>query len=181
MANAPFDSIDDFRDVESLNHFAQAVAHGEDPQTVLAALRTMSRDNARTPVQWDASPDAGFTSGTPWIAVNPDHAEWNAAAQRDDPTSVFAHHRRLIALRHDDPVVALGDFTMLLPEHDELYAFTRSLDGATLLVVCNLGSGTHPLAGLLPEAVGAEMVLGNLADDGDPAVLRPWEARVLRA
>src|SRR3712207_2987685 len=180
MANAPFASLEDFRDVESLNHFAQAVAHGEDPAVVLAALRRMSRDHARTPVQWDASEHAGFTTGKPWIAVNPDSAEWNAAAQRDDPTSVFAHHRRLIALRHDDPVVALGDFTMLLPEHDELYAFTRSLDGATLLVVCNLGSGAHPLAGLLPEAVGAELVLGNLADDGDPTVLRPWEARVLR-
>jgi oligo-1,6-glucosidase len=69
---------------------------------------------------------------------------------------------------------------MLLPEHDELYAFTRSLDGATLLVVCNLGASTHPLGELLPEAVGAELVLGNLADGGDPAVLRPWEARVLR-
>ena len=180
MANAPFDSIDDFRDVESLNHFAQAVAHGEDPETVLAAMRRMSRDNARTPVQWDASPSAGFTTGTPWIAVNPDHVEWNAEAQRADPTSVLAHHRRLIALRHDDPVVALGDFTMLLPEHEELYAFTRSLDGATLLVVCNLGGSTHPLGELLPEAAGAELVLGNLPEDGDPAVLRPWEARVLR-
>ncbi len=180
MANAPFGSIDDFRDVESLNHFAQAVAHGEDPDTVLAALRRMSRDNARTPVQWDASPSAGFTPGTPWIPVNPDHAEWNAAVQRDDPTSVFAHHKRLIALRHADPVVALGDFTMLLPEHDELYAFTRSLDGATLLVVCNLGASAHPLGDLLPEAAGAHLVLGNLPDDGDPAVLRPWEARVLR-
>jgi oligo-1,6-glucosidase len=180
MANAPFDSIDDFRDVESLNHFAQAVAHGEDPETVLAALRTMSRDNARTPVQWDAGPNAGFTTGKPWIAVNPDHTEWHAEAQRADPTSVFAHHRQLIALRHDDPVVALGDFTMLLPEHDELYAFTRSLDGATLLVVCNLGAAAHPLGELLPEAVGAELVLGNLPDDGDAGVLRPWEARVLR-
>jgi len=180
MANAPFRSIDGFRDVESLNHYAQAVAHGEDPQTVLAALRGMSRDNARTPVQWDASPNAGFTAGTPWIAVNPDHTEWNAQAQRADPTSVFAHHKRLIALRHADPVVAFGDFTMLLPEHDELYAFTRGLDGATLLVVCNLGGSTHPLGELLPEAAGGELVLGNLPGAGDPAVLRPWEARVLR-
>jgi oligo-1,6-glucosidase len=179
MANAPFGSIDDFRDVESLNHFAQAVAHGEDPDEVLVAMRRMSRDNARTPVQWDASPNAGFTSGTPWIAVNPDHAEWNAETQRADPASVFAHHRRLIALRHADPVVALGDFTMLLPDHDELYAFTRSLDGATLLVICNVSGSTHPLCELLPEAVGAEPVLGNLGE-GDPAVLRPWEARVLR-
>jgi oligo-1,6-glucosidase len=180
MANYPFTAVEEFQDVESRGHYAQAVARGEDPETVLAALRRMSRDNARTPVQWDASPNAGFTTGTPWIPINPDHAEWNAAAQRDDPTSVFAHHRRLIALRHTDPVVALGDFTMLLPEHDDVYAFTRALDGATLLVVCNVSSSAHPLGRVLPEAVDAELVLGNLPDDGDPAVLRPWEARVLR-
>ncbi|MGR7024331.1 glycoside hydrolase family 13 protein [Geodermatophilus sp. URMC 62] len=179
MANFPFTALEQFRDVESLNHHVQAVAHGADAGEVLAAMRRMSRDNARTPVQWDASPNAGFTTGTPWIAVNPDHAEWNAQAQRADPDSVFAHHRRLIALRHEDPVVALGDFTMLLPEHDEVYAFTRSLDGDTLLVVCNLGGSAQDLAGLLPEAVGAGVVLGNMPED-DPAVLRPWEARVLR-
>jgi oligo-1,6-glucosidase len=179
MANFPFRALEEFRDVESLNHHVQAVAHGADPGEVLAALRRMSRDNARTPVQWDASPNAGFTTGTPWIAVNPDHTEWNAAAQREDPTSVLAHHRRLIALRHEDPVVALGDFTMLLPEHDEVYAFTRSLDGDTLLVACNLSGTPQPLGDLLPEAVSAGIVLGNLPED-DPAVLRPWEARVLR-
>ncbi|SDC20019.1 oligo-1,6-glucosidase [Geodermatophilus telluris] len=179
MANFPFTALEQFRDVESLNHHVQAVSHGADADEVLAAMRRMSRDNARTPVQWDASPNAGFTTGTPWIAVNPDHVEWNAQAQRSDPDSVFAHHRRLIALRHEDPVVALGDFSMLLPEHDEVYAFTRSLDGRTLLVVCNLSATPQPLAGLLPEAVAAEVVLGNLPED-DPAVLRPWEARVLR-
>ncbi|MGY1691631.1 glycoside hydrolase family 13 protein [Geodermatophilus sp. SYSU D01105] len=179
MANAPFPSLDDFRDVESLNHFAQAVAHGEDPGTVLAAMRRMSRDNARTPVQWDASENAGFTTGTPWIAVNPDHVEWNAQAQRADPDSVFAHHRRLIALRHELPVVATGDFTMLLPDHDSVYAFTRCLDGDRLLVVCNLSGHEYRLGELLPEAADAGLVLGNLPED-DPAVLRPWEARVLR-
>jgi oligo-1,6-glucosidase len=141
----------------------------------------MSRDNARTPVQWDASPSAGFTTGTPWLDVNPDHVEWNAAAQRRDPGSVFAHYKRLIALRHDLPVVALGDFTMLLPEHEVVYAFTRATDDDRLLVVCNLSSSGQPLAELLPEALGAELVLGNLPLAGhDPAVLRPWEARVLR-
>ncbi|MGY1685271.1 alpha-glucosidase [Geodermatophilus sp. SYSU D00867] len=179
MANFPFTDLAQFRDVESINHQVQAVAHGADPDEVFAALRRMSRDNARTPVQWDASPSAGFTTGTPWLEVNPDHAEWNAAAQRDDPASVLAHHRRLIALRHEDPVVALGSFTMLLPDHDQVYAFTRGLDGDTLLVVCNLGAEEQDLAGLLPETVGAEVVLGNLPED-DPAVLRPWEARVLR-
>jgi oligo-1,6-glucosidase len=138
----------------------------------------MSRDNARTPVQWDASPNAGFTTGTPWLPVNPDHGQWNAEAQRDDPTSVLAHYRRLIALRHENPVVALGDFTMLLPRHDDVYAFTRSLDGETLLVVCNVSRTPYPLADLLPDAVDADVVLGNLPDGGP--ILRPWEARVLR-
>ena len=179
MANYPFVSLEEFRDVESLNHHVQAVSAGEDPARVLAALQYMGRDNARTPVQWDASPHAGFTTGTPWIAANPDTAEWNVAAQRNDDTSVLAHYRRLIALRHTDDVVALGDFTMLLPDSDEVYAFTRSLDGVTLLVVCNLSRTTYRLAELLPEAPAAELVLGNLPDD-DPAELRPWEARVLR-
>jgi oligo-1,6-glucosidase len=151
---------------------------GEDPTAVLAALRRMSRDNARTPVQWDASPKAGFTSGTPWLPVNPDAVTWNAAAQRDDPHSVLAHYRRLIALRHDDRVVVLGRFAMLLPDHEQVYAFTRSLDSDVLLVVCNLSRRTFPLAELLPEAVGAELVLGNLEDAGP--TLRAWEARVLR-
>jgi oligo-1,6-glucosidase len=179
MANFPFSSLEEFRDVESLNHHVQAVSAGADPAEVLAGLRAMSRDNARTPVQWDASANAGFTTGTPWIAVNPDHGEWNAAAQRDDETSVLAHHRRLIALRHDLPVVALGDFTMLLPDSEDVYAFTRSLDGDTLLVVCNVSRTPYRLAELLPEAPAAELVLGNLPDV-DPAELRPWEARVLR-
>jgi oligo-1,6-glucosidase len=179
MANYPFKALDDFSDLESLNHYVHAVSVGEDAAHVLAALRTMSRDNARTPVQWDDSPSAGFTTGTPWLAVNPDHVEWNAARQRNDPQSVLAHYRRLIALRHDEPLVALGDFAMLLPEHPEVYAFTRSLDDEVLLVVCNLSRTTQSLAELLPEALHAILLLGNLPAP-DPAVLRPWEARVLR-
>jgi oligo-1,6-glucosidase len=179
MANFPFATIDDFRDVESVNHFGAAMVAGHDPAAVLGVLRRMSRDNARTPVQWDASPSAGFTTGTPWLPVNPDHVEWNAAAQRRDPQSVLAHYRRLIALRHENPVVALGDFAMLLPEHDDVYAFTRTLDGEVLLVVGNLSRTPYPLTELLPQAARGRLVLGNLPDE-DPEVLRPWEARVLR-
>jgi oligo-1,6-glucosidase len=178
MANYPFATVDDFRDVESVNHFAAAMVAGEDPTAVLAAMRRMSRDNARTPVQWDASPSAGFSTATPWLPVNPDAARWNAAAQRTDPDSVLAHYRRLIALRREDDVVALGDFAMLLPDHEHVYAFTRSLEGAVLLVVCNLSRTPYLLAELLPQAVGARLVLGNLVDAGP--TLRPWEARVLR-
>jgi oligo-1,6-glucosidase len=179
MANYPFGALDDFADIESLNHYVQAVSAGEDPAHVLAALRRMSRDNARTPVQWDASPSAGFTTGTPWLPVNPDHVQWNADRQRTDPATVLAHYRRLIALRHDEPVVALGDFAMLLPEHEDVYAFTRSLEDDVLLVVCNVSRRPHRLAELLPEALNADLVLGNLAVP-DPEVLAPWEARILR-
>jgi oligo-1,6-glucosidase len=91
MTNAPFAGVDDFRDVESLNHHRAALQRGEDPDRVLAALRTMSRDNARTPMQWDASEHAGFTTGTPWIPVNPNHAEINVEAALADPSSVLAH------------------------------------------------------------------------------------------
>ncbi len=179
MANYPFQLLEDFADVESLNHYVQAVSAGQDPAHVLTALRRMGRDNARTPVQWDDSESAGFTTGTPWLAVNPDHLQWNAAQQRDDTQSVVAHYRRLIALRHENPVVALGDFVMLLPDHSEVYAFRRSLNGEVLLVVCNLSRTIQPLAEVLPEAVGGDLVLGNLPSP-DPEALRPWEARVLR-
>jgi oligo-1,6-glucosidase len=178
MANYPFAGVDDFRDIESVNHFGTAMVAGEDPARLLAAMRRMSRDNARTPVQWDAGPNAGFTTGTPWLPVNPDHVEWNAEAQRGDPDSVLAHYRRLIALRHDDPVVALGDFAMLLPEHDDIYAFTRTLDDRVLVVVCNLSRTPYRLLELLPQARDGRLVLGNLPDE-DPELLRPWEARVL--
>ena len=117
---------------------------------------------------------------TPWIAVNPDYPQWNAAAQRDDPDSVLAHYRRLIALRHELEVVQTGDFTMLIPDHDQVYAFKRSRPDDELLVLCNLGRSAVDLAGVVPEALaGYDLVLGNLTA-GDPGVLRAWEARVLR-
>ncbi len=182
MTNAPFASIEDFEDIESLNRYAAAVARGEDPEAVLAALRRKGRDNARTPMQWDATAQAGFTTGTPWLAVNPDHVEVNAAGQVDDPGSVFAHHQRLIGLRHTEPVVAHGDFTMLLPEHEQLYAFTRHLDGQTLLVVANLSGAPATVEGL-PDAEAwraAERLLDSGPGDPGSWVLPPWAARVRR-
>jgi oligo-1,6-glucosidase len=135
-------------------------------------------------VQWDTSPHAGFTTGTPWIGVNPNYLEVNAASQVDDPDSVFSHYRRLIALRHTEPVVAHGDFTMLLPDDDAIYAFTRRLGPVELLVLGNF-SGTDAHADI-PGWEGAEVVLGNYPDaahpcgKGDPGALRPWEATVHR-
>lgn len=135
-------------------------------------------------MQWDASEHAGFTTGRPWIPANPNHAEINAEAAVSDPDSVFHHYRRLVELRHDEPAVAHGDFTMLLPEHPQVYAFTRALGERRLLVLVNMG-GT-PATVALPEGgawVGAESLLTNLLPGEEQAadgVLAPWEARVLR-
>ncbi len=184
MTNAPFEGIEDFRDIESLNFHAEGIASGVDPATVLDALRTMSRDNARTPMQWDDTPHAGFTTGEPWLAVNPNHCEVNAAAARADPDSVFHHYRRLIALRHDEPVVAHGDFRMLLAGDERIYAFTRRLDDTELLVIGNFSSA--PAVCDLPDGAAwaaSEVLIGNCPQSEPPGEqfrLAPWEARVHR-
>ncbi len=182
MTNAPLDTIDDFRDIESLNHHAEAVAAGAGSAEVVAAMRPMSRDNSRTPMQWDTSANAGFTAGTPWIAVNPNHTEINAAAQLGDPASVFQHYQRLIALRHDEPVVALGDFTMLLPDDDRVYAFTRRLGDTALLVLANFTGS--PVSVELPDAAEwshAEVLMSNVGPRSERlSELAPWEATVHR-
>jgi oligo-1,6-glucosidase len=183
MTNAPLASIDDFRDIESRNHYAAAVADGADPEAVLTSLRAMSRDNARTPMQWDDGEQAGFTTGRPWMAVNPNHREINARAARADPDSVFHHYRRLIALRHAEPAVAHGDFTMLLDDDEHVYAFTRRHGDVELLVVANVSA--HEVTADVPDAEAwarAELLIANVPDapPGAPIGLQPWEARVYR-
>ena len=185
MTNAGFASIEDYRDIESLNHYAEATAAGVEPERLLHGLRAKSRDNARTPVQWDGSANAGFTTGTPWLAVNPNYLELNAASQVDDPESVFAHYQRLIALRHREPVVARGDFTMLLPDDPTVYAFTRRLDDIELLVLGNFSDHEATAADGVAHAAewaGTHLLLDNYPDapSAPTLTLRPWEARVYR-
>ncbi|MDP8900246.1 MAG: alpha-amylase family glycosyl hydrolase, partial [Actinomycetota bacterium] len=185
MTNAPFPDIADFRDIESLNHYAQAVGLGADPEAVLDALRVSSRDNARTPMQWDDTENAGFTTGRPWIAVNPNHKEINAQAALADDNSVFHHYRRLIELRRSEPAVAHGDFSMLLADHDQVYAFTRRHGTTELLVLANFSGASAAIE--VPDAdrwQGAELVLANCPVDTAQSLreltLTPFEARVYR-
>jgi oligo-1,6-glucosidase len=180
MTNYPFESIEDFRDIESVNYYKESVRLGEDPEEVLASLRAMGRDNSRTPMQWDASPHAGFTKGEPWIPVHPDHTEVNAERQVGEPGSVFEHYRRLIAFRHEEPAVVHGDFTLLLPEDEHLFAYTRSHEGTELLVLGNFsGSEVDVPGAVLDPWAGAELLLGNVPG-GSGARLGPWESRVYR-
>ena len=189
MANAPFSAITDFRDIQALRFHAEAAARGgADLDALVAAMAAMSRDQGRTPMQWDSSPQAGFTAGTPWIGVNPDHSEVNAAAQAGDPDSVLAHYRRLIDLRHDDPVVTDGDFELLLPGHPGIWAFVRRTPAAELLVAANFTPDpvTADL-GLPGNWDGAAPVVASVpcppaapAGAGQAVTLRPWESVVWR-
>jgi oligo-1,6-glucosidase len=179
MTNVPLAGIEAFADIEAINAYTEAVATGADPDDVLRGLRAMGRDNARTPMQWDASEHAGFTTGTPWIPVNPNHREINADAAAADPDSVLHHYRKLIELRHAEPAVALGDFTMLLEDDPRVYAFTRRLEATELLVVANF-SGEEDVAADVPGWAGAELLLVNVAEPAPELVLGPWEARVYR-
>lgn len=129
-------------------------------------------------MQWDASPHAGFTTGVPWFPVNPNHTDINAAAAEADPDSVLHHHRRLIELRHTDPVVADGAFALLLADDPHLWAFTRTLGGQQLLVVANCSDGERAVP--IDGWADAEVVLhsGPVADTPDR--LGPWAARISR-
>jgi len=187
MANAPFADIADYRDIQALRFYAEAASREDaDLPALLAAMVRMSRDQGRTPVQWDASANAGFTGGVPWIAVNPDHVTVNAAAQVGADDSVFEHYRRLIDLRHADSVVTDGEFALLLPEHSAIWSFLRRGRDAELLVAANFSA--DPVTASLPLDVDdwtdAEVVLASHPDrpPGQPPhlTLAPWESVVWR-
>jgi oligo-1,6-glucosidase len=177
MTNYPFTSLDQIVDVEGINFAREAREKGRTDAEILSGIRAHGRDNARTPMQWDATEQAGFTTGTAWLPVNPNHTTINAAAQVDDPDSVFTHYQRLIQLRHDEPVVALGDVTMLLENHPQVYAFTRRLDDTELLVMVNVSSNdAHAPLDDADGWSGAHVVLGQPYHP----TMAPWEQRVLR-
>ncbi|GIF17924.1 oligo-1,6-glucosidase [Actinoplanes tereljensis] len=177
MTNYPFQSITDFRDIEALGQFRQATEiEGREAGDVLTVLRARGRDNARTPMQWDDSPNGGFSTTTPWLAVNPNYPQINAKAERANPDSVFHYYRQLIKLRHDEPAVVDGDFTMLLPNDERLYAFTRKGESAELLVIGNFTGET--VEAEIDGWAGAELVLSNLPVNG--LTMAPWQAVVYR-
>lgn len=179
MTNAGFTALDQYRDLESLNWAAVARAEGRSEESILRSLAVKSRDNARTPMQWDASPHGGFTRGTPWIQVNPNASEINAAAAVADPDSVFHHYRRLIEMRHRLPVIVHGDYTPLLEQDEQVFAYIRALDDARLLVLANLSDRptTLTIDGHLAPFAGAWPRIGSgVVWYADAVVLEPWAA-----
>ena len=169
--------IEAYRDLESLNLYEARKAAGYPEAEIMASLYARSRDNARTPMQWDASPHGGFTTGTPWLTENPNYREINATAALADPDSIFHYYRRLITLRKTYPVFVHGDFTLLEPDHPSLFVYRRKLARQSLLVICNYGGGET--AWSLPAGWDDAQCLISNYPDRLPGRLRPWEARIL--
>ncbi len=185
MTNYPFKNPQELEDVESLNYYNDVLEAGGDAKAALAGLARMGRDNARTPMQWDAGPHAGFSSATPWMPVNPNHTWLNAATQVDAADSVFAHYQALIRLRHDLPILVDGDFTPLMAEDPQIWAYTRTSPTDGLVVLANCGRTTRQID-VAPGWMGATLLLGNLPDaEGSLASttleLSPWESRIYLA
>ena len=178
MTNAGYTAIGQYADIESVNFYGLATTSGLAADDVLAGLAVKSRDNARTPVQWDAGPNAGFTTGRPWLPVNGNHVTINAVAARDDADSVFHHYRRLIALRHELEIVREGRFDLLLPDHEQVFAYTRTLADQVLVVTANLsGQPVRIDPADLPDLATAKVLLATHADPA-PGTLRPWESTI---
>ena len=182
MTNYPFRDPGEFRDIESRNYYDHVLDSGGDAAAALTGLTKISRDNARTPMQWSACPNAGFSTGQPWMPVNPNHTWLNAADQIDSDDSVFAYYQTLIGLRHRLPILADGDFTPLLAEDPQLWAYTRISPTDGLLVLANCGRSERSIE-VAPHWVNATLLLGNLTAAGGTLgstslTLAPWEARI---
>ena len=177
MTNAYFDKLEDYRDIESINAFHQYVDNGlVKAEDMMRYLKEISRDNARTPMQWDASPNAGFTTGTPWIRVNPNYKEINAAACTADPDSVFHYYQELIRLRHTLPIIVYGTFRGLLEDSETIYAYQRLLDGQVLTVACNF-TDQEQACDLCEDPTARELISNYKTHKA--GTLQPYEARVI--
>ncbi|WP_077619986.1 glycoside hydrolase family 13 protein [Bacillus sinesaloumensis] len=185
MTNVQFESIDEYKDIETLNMFKEKVEAGVDPERVMQSIYAKGRDNARTPMQWDESENAGFTTGTPWLSVNPNYSEINAANQIGDPNSVFHYYKRLIELRKQHEIIVYGSYDLLLPDHPTIYSYTRTLVDEKVLVVLNFAKEYSLFT--LPKDCSyktQELLISNYDVDQNDSIkeieLKPYEARVYR-
>lgn len=183
MTNVRFESIDEYKDIETLNMYREYKAMGKSHEEIMGPVYYKGRDNARTPMHWDASPHAGFTTGEPWIKLNPNYPTINAEAAIQDKNSVFHYYRKLIQLRKRMPIIIEGEYALLLADHPQIYAYTRTYGNDKLLLVANM-SGDEATFEAPQELAGrqAELVISNIDCDTDWTVqsftISPQEVRV---
>ncbi|WP_372630075.1 alpha-glucosidase [Cohnella sp.] len=184
MTNVQFPSIDDYNDVASKNLYRTELENGKTHEEIMRVIWKNGRDNSRTPMQWNDLDQAGFTTGTPWLKVNPNYKEINVEKELKEPDSIYHHYRKLIALRKNNPSAVYGAYDLILPEHKQIYAYTRTLGEDRLLVIANLSA--EAAESRLPDSVvysSAELLLIS-GESGDRNLrdlrLAPYEARVYR-
>lgn len=181
MTNMPFADISEVRDIDSINAYHEMSEAGLiSKEDMMRFIRLKGRDNARTPMQWDDSENAGFTTGTPWIGVNPNYRTINAKAALADEDSVFHYYQKLIALRKEHAILVYGHYTLLEPDHESLYVYTRTLEEQKMLVICNFTK--EEVSYEIPaEFGGAQVLISNYGRDGAEGTitLKSYEALVL--
>jgi len=184
MTNRKCDSFDEFRDIEIKNAYHEFVENNVlTHDKMLEFVNAVGRDNARFPMQWEYAKNAGFTTGTPWIGVNENYKEINAASQRENPYSVYHYYKKLITIRRTLDVMVYGVYQLLLPDSEEIFAYTRTLDQEALLIVCNFTDQETEFAFDAGFDGNEEIVIGNYEDlirNGNKMIVRPYEAKVFR-
>ena len=179
MTNVKYE-LEEYRDIELFGMYKERRAQGYTHEELMESIYAKTRDNARTPMQWDTTEQAGFTTGKPWMKVNPNYTEINAAEQVDCEDSIFNYYRKLIQLRKELPVLTDGKFTMLDMDHDQIFAYLRDNGEDKLLVVCNFYGNTVDYA-ISEKAEDLELLIGNYTEENmQTDVLRPYEARIYR-
>ena len=182
MTNCPFNTLDNFRDLESINAFHELTEQGKmTEEDMMAAISYKGRDNARTPMQWDDSAYAGFSTANPWIMVNPNYTKINAKDQVNREDSVFKYYQKLIKLRHESELIVYGTYDLILDDDKDIYAYIRTLGDEKLIVYCNFSENTREVE-LPEEFVNKKVLISNYSDaKANPKItLRPYEAIVIQ-
>lgn len=176
MTNVQYE-IEEYRDIETLNVYQERLEQGYAKEEIMRSIHAKGRDNGRTPMQWDDTEHAGFTTGTPWIKVNPNYKEINAKSQVNDPNSIFSCYKKLVQLRKEYPVFVEGRFRLLLEKDENIFAYERQSADQKLVVICNFNGKTLEMP-LKETCKDMELLLANYGDITDPGTLRPYEARI---
>jgi len=182
MTNCPFNTLDNFRDLESINAFHELTEQGKmTEEDMMAAIGYKGRDNARTPMQWDDSAYAGFSTANPWIMVNPNYTKINAKDQVNREDSVFKYYQKLIKLRHESELIVYGTYDLILDDDKDIYAYIRTLGDEKLIVYCNFSENTREVE-LPEEFVNKKVLISNYGDAkaNQKITLRPYEAIVIQ-
>nr|WP_312292631.1 alpha-glucosidase [Clostridium chromiireducens] len=185
MTNIKFEDLNDYKDIETLNMYKERIEQGYKHEDIMSSIYAKGRDNARTPIQWNDSKNAGFTTGEPWIKVNPNYKEINSKSQLNDENSIFNYYKKLIEIRKTNPIVVYGKYELILEENKEIFAYTRTLENEKLLVICNFTDNKTKFE--FEEKIefnSKELLISNYEVDVNGSInnieLRPYESRIYK-